>query len=63
MKPKTIYRFFPSKYEKLKQFSDYQGNTLKAIEKITPIENMVVVDLGTGTGNIAVDKPNFAEFG
>jgi ubiquinone/menaquinone biosynthesis C-methylase UbiE len=32
---------------------DYQGNILKALREITPLENRFVLDLGAGTGRLA----------
>jgi ubiquinone/menaquinone biosynthesis C-methylase UbiE len=61
VKTKSIYNFLQGKYEKLKHFSDFRGNTLKSITKITPITGKIIVELGAGTGNIAFQLAKQAE--
>jgi ubiquinone/menaquinone biosynthesis C-methylase UbiE len=48
-----IYKTEADKYEALIAREDYQGNILKSLRKITPLENRIVYDLGTGTGRLA----------
>jgi len=48
-----IYKTEGDKYEALITREDYQGNILKALQEITPLENQVVYDLGSGTGRLA----------
>lgn len=48
-----IYKTEGDKYEALITREDYQGNILKALREITPLENRLVLDLGAGTGRIA----------
>lgn len=50
---KTVYARHGNEYEALIAREDYQGNILKALRKITPLENRVVLDLGAGTGRLA----------
>jgi len=47
---KEIYENHAENYDPLIQHEDYQGNLLKALQKITAWENMDVVDAGAGTG-------------
>jgi ubiquinone/menaquinone biosynthesis C-methylase UbiE len=49
---KEIYLSHADKYDLLIQREDYQGNILHAIEDITPLHNMDVIDLGAGTGRL-----------
>jgi ubiquinone/menaquinone biosynthesis C-methylase UbiE len=48
-----IYQTEGDKYEALIAREDYQGNILKALREITPLEGRVVYDLGAGTGRLA----------
>jgi ubiquinone/menaquinone biosynthesis C-methylase UbiE len=48
-----IYQTEGDKYEALIAREDYQGNILKSLREITPLENRVVYDLGAGTGRLA----------
>jgi len=50
---KTIYQHHGNEYEALIAREDYQGNILRALEEITPLENRVALDLGAGTGRLA----------
>ncbi len=50
---KEIYKTEVDKYEALIAREDYQGNILKSLREITPLENRIVLDLGTGTGRLA----------
>lgn len=48
-----IYQTEGDKYEALIAREDYQGNILKSLREITPLENRFVLDLGAGTGRLA----------
>src|SRR5581483_8131269 len=48
-----IYQYHAVEYEALVSREDYQGNILKAIQAITNLENLDVLDLGAGTGRLA----------
>lgn len=48
-----IYKTEGDKYEALIAREDYQGNILKALREIAPLENRLVLDLGAGTGRLA----------
>jgi ubiquinone/menaquinone biosynthesis C-methylase UbiE len=48
-----IYQTEGDKYEALIAREDHQGNILKALHVITPLEGRVVYDLGAGTGRLA----------
>ena len=48
-----IYKTEGDKYEALIAREDYQGNILKTLLEITPLENRVLYDLGAGTGRLA----------
>lgn len=48
-----IYKTEGDKYEALIAREDYQGNILKTLREITPLENRIVLDLGAGTGRLA----------
>jgi ubiquinone/menaquinone biosynthesis C-methylase UbiE len=48
-----IYQTEGDKYEALIAREDYQGNILKALREITPLEDRIVYDLGAGTGRLA----------
>lgn len=50
---KTVYAHHGNEYEALIAREDYQGNILRALREITPLENRVVLDLGAGTGRLA----------
>lgn len=50
---KTVYAHHGNEYEALIAREDYQGNLLGALQRITPLENRVVLDLGAGTGRLA----------
>lgn len=49
---KVVYEQHADQYERLVQCEDYQGNILREIEKIRPLEGLDVVDLGAGTGRL-----------
>src|SRR3989304_183486 len=48
-----IYKTEGDKYESLIAREDYQGNILRALQEVVPLENRVVLDLGAGTGRLA----------
>lgn len=48
-----IYKNEGDKYEALIAREDHQGNILKALREITPLEERIVLDLGAGTGRLA----------
>ncbi|GAB4404694.1 MAG: hypothetical protein OHK003_32560 [Anaerolineales bacterium] len=48
-----IYKTEGDKYETLIAREDYQGNILKVLREIMPLENRLVLDLGAGTGRLA----------
>lgn len=48
-----IYKTEGDKYETLIAREDYQGNILRSLREITPLENRTVLDLGAGTGRLA----------
>lgn len=48
-----IYKTEGDKYEALIAREDYQGNILKTLREITPLEGRIVYDLGAGTGRLA----------
>ena len=49
---KEVYTLHPSQYDRLILREDIQNNILKAIQKITPLTNNDVIDLGAGTGRL-----------
>jgi ubiquinone/menaquinone biosynthesis C-methylase UbiE len=50
---KTVYAHHGNEYEALIAREDYQGNILRALRDVTPLEQRVVLDLGAGTGRLA----------
>ncbi len=48
-----VYAAHAAEYEALVSQEDYQGNILKAIQEITPLHGMDVLDVGAGTGRLA----------
>lgn len=49
---KEIYNEEAANYEKLVSHEDYQGNILRAIREVLPIEGIDVVETGAGTGRV-----------
>jgi len=47
-----IYRSQAEQYEALVSREDYQGNILRAIQSILPLDGIDVVELGAGTGRL-----------
>jgi ubiquinone/menaquinone biosynthesis C-methylase UbiE len=50
---KTVYAHHGNEYEALIEREDYQGNILSALQSITALENLRILDLGAGTGRLA----------
>ncbi|MBI2757090.1 MAG: class I SAM-dependent methyltransferase [Chloroflexi bacterium] len=50
---KEVYAGHAVEYEALVSREDYQGNILKAIQEIIPLDGLDVLDLGAGTGRLA----------
>ena len=48
-----IYKTEGDKYEALIAREDHQGNILRTLREITPLEDRMVYDLGAGTGRLA----------
>ena len=61
MKTKTIYKYFPRKYTKLKSFEDYQHNTIKTISQFFDLDNKIIVESGAGTGNLTFQLAKYAK--
>ncbi|MEW6286212.1 MAG: class I SAM-dependent methyltransferase [Chloroflexota bacterium] len=51
---KQIYQTDGDRYEALISREDYQGNILKALEEIIVPDGLDILDLGAGTGRLAV---------
>jgi len=47
-----IYKNEGDQYEALIAREDFQGNILRALREIVPLDNLVVYDLGAGTGRL-----------
>lgn len=50
---KKTYQFEADMYELLVSREDYEGNLLKEVLKISPLSDLNVLDLGTGSGRVA----------
>ena len=50
---KHIYMHQAEAYERLVAREDYQGNLLKALQAIRPLEGLDIVELGAGTGRVS----------
>ncbi len=50
---KEVYAKHANEYEELVSREDYQGNILRAIQQITALDGLDVLDLGAGTGRLA----------
>lgn len=48
-----VYREYADEYEAMVSHEDHQGNILKTIQAIRPLDGLKVVDLGSGTGRLA----------
>jgi ubiquinone/menaquinone biosynthesis C-methylase UbiE len=51
---RKIYQTDADRYEALVSREDYQGNILKALEEIIVLDGLDILDLGAGTGRLAV---------
>ncbi len=51
-KEKDVYTKHADRYDRLIQREDYQHNIFKAIQDITRLEGLEVVDIGAGTGRL-----------
>lgn len=51
---KQVYATEAVRYDTLVSKEDYQGNIIKAIQGVTPLENLDVVELGAGTGRLTM---------
>lgn len=51
---RKIYQTDGDRYEALIAREDYQGNILRALEEIVKLDGLEVLDLGAGTGRLAV---------
>ncbi len=49
---KEIYKQHADQYERLVSREDYQGNILRALKQIRPLDGLDVVELGAGTGRL-----------
>ena len=49
---RTVYDVHPGEYDALVRREDREGNLLKGIRAITPLEGAEVVELGAGTGRV-----------
>jgi ubiquinone/menaquinone biosynthesis C-methylase UbiE len=47
-----IYQELPEAYQAMVAQEDYQGNILRTIESIRPLEGLLVIELGAGTGRL-----------
>ena len=47
-----VYTLHASQYDRLIQREDFHNNILSAIQQITPLHNLNVVDIGAGTGRL-----------
>ncbi len=50
---KEVYEKHAGEYEALVSHEDYQGNILKALQQICPLDGLEIVDIGAGTGRLA----------
>jgi ubiquinone/menaquinone biosynthesis C-methylase UbiE len=50
---KEVYEGHATEYEALVSREDHEGNILRSIQEIVPIEGLDVLDLGAGTGRLA----------
>lgn len=50
---REIYLEHAPEYEQLVAREDYEGNILRALQRIVPLSNLRVIDLGAGTGRLA----------
>lgn len=50
---RQVYQLGAAQYQRLIDREDYQGNLLPALQRISPLEGLDLVDLGAGTGRLA----------
>ncbi len=50
---KEVYEEHAVQYEALVSHEDYQGNILRALQEIVPLDGVDALDLGAGTGRLA----------
>ena len=50
---KEVYAGHANEYEALVSREDHEGNILRSIQEIVPLDGLDVLDLGTGTGRLA----------
>jgi len=58
---KSIYNQEAENYQRLVGREDYQGNILKAIRAVLPVEGIDIVELGAGTGRLTCLLVPFAK--
>jgi ubiquinone/menaquinone biosynthesis C-methylase UbiE len=51
---RKIYQSEGDRYEALISREDYQGNILRAIKEILPVDGLDILDLGAGTGRLTL---------
>jgi ubiquinone/menaquinone biosynthesis C-methylase UbiE len=49
---KDVYNQYAAQYERLVSREDWQGNILRALGQVTPLEGKDVVEFGAGTGRL-----------
>ncbi len=49
---REIYRQHAAQYDQLVTREDYQGNLLRALQAIRPLDGLTVAELGAGTGRV-----------
>ena len=49
----TLYTDYAEEYEILVSHEDYQNNLMAAIERLQPLQGMLVAELGAGTGRVS----------
>lgn len=57
---KSIYNQEAENYQRLVAREDYQGNILKAIRAVLPVEGIDIIELGAGTGRLTCLLAPFA---
>jgi len=58
---RKIYQTEAGRYEALIAREDHQGNILRALEEMIPLKGLDILDLGAGTGRLAVLLAPFAK--
>jgi len=49
---RTIYKTQAGKFDLLVSREDYQGNVLRALQRVRPLDGLDVIELGAGTGRL-----------